>query len=139
MTEVVVAPDVEAWAVAYLSAALAARPEPYTGDVWVSTAMPVDPVTKKSYRKDRMVIVRDDGGPRLDVVREVARLGVQVWAKTDEDASDLARLVAALLWAAPDGKPVVKASTSGPWPVPDESGQPKRYLTAELVVRCSAL
>lgn len=127
----VIFPDVELWATGYLRAALAARTEPYAAAVYVGTAVP-------STRRDRMVTVRRDGGPRLDVIREAARLGVNVWGKTEQEVSDLARLVRALLWAAPDGKPVTKVTElSGPSPIPDV--QPRRFLTFELVVRGSTL
>ena len=83
-----------------------------------------------------MVIVRRDGGPRLDAVREAARIGVRVWALTDQDATDLARMTAALLWASPDGDPVCKVTQQlGPTPVADESLQPLIYMTFELITR----
>lgn len=124
-------PDVELWAAGYLRTALAARAEPYAAGVFVSNAVP-------STRRDRMVIVRRDGGPRLDAVREVARLGVNVWGSTEQEVTDLTRLVRALLWAAPDGKPVCKAvENSGPSSIPD--AQPRRFMTFELTVRGSDL
>jgi len=126
-------PDVELWATTYLRAALAARPEPYAAGVKVGVAVPAT-------RADRMVQVRRDGGPRLDATREAARLGVNVWGKTEQEATDLARLVRALLGGAADGKPVCRVTElSGPSPVADESGQPRRFLTFELVVRGSNL
>lgn len=124
-------PDVELWAAGYLRTALAARTEPYAAGVFVSNAVP-------STRRDRMVIVRRDGGPRLDAVREVARLGVNVWGSTEQEVTNLTRLVRALLWAAPDGKPVCKAvENSGPSSIPD--AQPRRFMTFELTVRGSDL
>lgn len=132
MAEVVVFPDVELWATGHLRSALAARAESYAADVFVSNAVPAG-------RRDRMVIVRRDGGPRLDVVREAARLTVRVWGKTEQEATDLARLVRALLWAAPNGAPVLKVSDlSGPSPVADESGQPLRLMSFEVIVRGAA-
>lgn len=127
MTTPVVFPDVELWATTWLRAALTGRAEPYTQGVLVGVVLPTT-------RRPRMVMVRRDGGPRLDVAREAARLGVNVWGATEQEASDLARLVAALLWAAPDGNPVCKATQlAGPSPVADS--QPRRYMTFELVVR----
>jgi len=126
-------PDVELWATTYLRAALAARPESYAAGVKVGVAVPAT-------RSDRMVQVRRDGGPRLDMAREAARLGVNVWGKTEQEATDLARLVRALFGGAADGKPVCRVQElSGPSPVADESGQPRRFLTFELVVRGSNL
>lgn len=120
-------PDVEAWAITYLTAALAAREEPYADAVAVrkdvGKAMP-----------PRLVTVRDDGGGRGDVTRS-SGLGVNVWAATDEDCSDLARLVCALLEAATGNGPVVAVTGSfGPYPVPEDSGKPHRYLSVDLIV-----
>lgn len=129
MIPVVVQPDVELWATGYLRAALGDRGEAFASDVLVSNTVPVP-------RQPRMVVVRRDGGPRLDVVREAARLGVRVWAGSEQDATDLARLVAALLWAAPDGAPVVRVTQPGGIsPVADESKQPLRYMTFEITTR----
>jgi hypothetical protein len=83
-----------------------------------------------------MVVVRRDGGPRLDVTRDQARLTVRVWGSTEQEATDLARLVAALLWAAPTGEPVIRVTQpTGPSPVADDSRQPLRLQTFELIVR----
>lgn len=108
-------PDVEALATTYLRASLAARPEAYADAVTVHRNLP-------SPRPMRAVTVRDDGGPVLGDVRAVARLGINVWAATDEDATDLANLVVALLLAWPDGMPVLTADPTRPYNVPDESG-----------------
>lgn len=133
MVPAVVFPDVELWATAYLRAALSGRPESYAANVFVSNAVP-------STRRDRMVVVRRDGGPRLDVAREAARLSVRVWAKSEQDVSNLTQLVRALLWASPNGDPVLKVSDlSGPSPVADESGQPLRVFTLEVLVRGTVL
>lgn len=127
---VVVFPDAELWATQWLRNALSDRAESYAQNVYVSNAVP-------STRRDRMVTFRRDGGPRLDVVREVARLGVNVWGRTEQEATDLARLVRALMWSAPnDGPPVYRvADLSGPSPIADESGQPRRFFTLELTMR----
>lgn len=131
---VVIFDDIELWATDTLRDLLAARPEPYTDGVFVSNEIPYDPVKNAYIRRDRMVIVRRDGGGRLDPVREAPRLGINVWAKTKQDANDLGRMVAALLWASPDGDPVSRATiTGGPYPVADDSKQPLVYLTAELI------
>lgn len=128
MLPVVIQPDVEMWAYNYLTTALAARSEPYA-DATVDIKLPKD-------LPERVVWVRRDGGPRLDLVREAARLSVNVLAIKEEDATDLARLVAALLWAAPDGAPVVKvAQLSGPSVVDDPSGRPRRFMNFEITVR----
>jgi hypothetical protein len=127
MTLVVAAPDIELWACDWLRAALEARTEEYATGVFVATKVP-DP------RRDRMVTVRRDGGPRQSLVLSAPRLGVNVWATTEQDVTDLSRLVAALLWSAPDGQPVCRVDElSGPSPVEDV--QPRRYMTFDLTVR----
>lgn len=128
---VVIHDDIELWVTTRLRALLAARPEPYTSNVYVSNTTP-------NPRRDRMVIIRRDGGGRLDAVREAPRLGINVWVKSgktaEQEANDLGRMVAALLAASPDGNPVSRARiTGGPYPIADESSHEKRYITAELV------
>lgn len=124
---IVIHDDIELWTTTRLRALIEARSEPYTDSVYVSNTTP-------NPRRDRMVIVRRDGGGRLDVVREQPRLGVNVWAKTEQEANDLARMVAALLAASPDGNPVSRVTiTGGPYPIEDESTQERRYITAELI------
>jgi len=120
--------DIEAWTVAALSAALATRLEAYAQGVTVATKIP-------NPRTNRMVIVRRDGGGHLDAVREAPRLGINVFAASDVEAVNLARLVAALLWASPDGNPVVRVQiTGGPYAVADtDSTQSRYYITAELI------
>ena len=87
----------------------------------------------------RLVTVRDDGGSRDDLSR-TAFLGVNVWAETDADCSDLARMVASLLEASAGNGPVVAClGTNGPMPVVEESDKPHRYLSADLVVTGSPL
>lgn len=126
-------PDVLLWATGYLRDALGARLEPYAANVHVGTSMP----TK---RPKRAVILRRDGGPKLDPARESARLSVQVWGGTEQDVNDLTRLVRALLWAAPNGEPVVRVDDSaGPSTIVDESAQPGRYMTFDVIVRGTPL
>jgi hypothetical protein len=125
----VIFPDVELWACGYLQAELASRPEPYCADVFVGNVMP-------NTRTDRMVLVRRDGGPRTSITRDMARLTVRVWAMSEQEVNDLARMVAALLWAAPDGDPVIRVDQpTGPTPVPDDSRQPLRLQSFDVEVR----
>jgi hypothetical protein len=127
-----VAPDVELWGCQTLRSALAGRTESYATHVYVGVRIP-DP------RRDRMVILRRDGGLQGEV-RDQPRLAVQVYAMTEQDATDLARLVLALLWAAPDGKPVLSVSvSSGPSQVDDPSGQQLRYMVLNIATRLSLL
>lgn len=131
----VVFADVELWAGSYLRGRLAARVEAFAAGVFVGNAVP-------GTRRDRMVVVRRDGGPRVSPVLDAARLSVRVWGRTEQEATDLARLVRALLHDATsdeDGPVVRVVDQSGPSPVADESGQPLRYLVIEFLMRGSAL
>lgn len=123
MTTPIIFPDLELWATTYLRATLADYGYP---------GMFVD---NKRGTQTTAVWVRRDGGAQLDQVREAPRLGVNVFAPTEQAATDLARTVSALLVAAPDGQPVLKVTqTLGPSPIPDASG-PRRFLTFEVLVR----
>jgi hypothetical protein len=133
MSELIAFPDVEAWAVAHLAATLAGRDEPYAADVDVATRTP-NPLT------GRAVVVRRDGGPRLDLVRERARLGIRVHAPVETDAIDLAALCRAALEASAGQGPVIGVEyAAGPYALPEESGGFARYFTVELLVRGSAI
>lgn len=126
MSTPVIFPDVELWATGYLRTALA------------SHGYPGMFVSNKRGTQTTAVWVRRDGGPAGQVL-ETPRLGVNVYAPTEQKVIDLARVVSALLRAAPDGNPVTRVvQTMGPSPIPDASG-PRRYMTFELVVRGSAL
>lgn len=126
MRPTIIFPDVELWATDYLRTALAANGYP---GVFVSN---------RRESQQAAVWVRRDGGPVLDEVRESARLGVNVFAASEQEASNLARTVSALLRAGADGTPVLRVQqTSGPSPIAD--GAPRRYMTFELVTRGSAL
>lgn len=127
MLPVIVTPDAELWWTGWLRAALAARSEPYASGVYVSNAVP-------ETRRDRMVTFRRDGGPREDLLHSTARLGINVWAMTEQDVTDLAGLVEGLVLAVRTVGPVEAVrSVSGPSPVPDS--QPRRFFTVEAITR----
>lgn len=140
MLPVIVTPDVEKWAAwagldgkpkGYLTLAFQGRAEPYAQGVYVATAVPAT-------RRDRMVIIRRNGGPRSDLLHTDARLGVDVWGPTEAEVGDLAALTEGLLLAARATGPVeLVRSVSGPSPVPDS--QPRRFLTVEVVLRGTVL
>lgn len=122
MSTPIIFPDVELVVTGYLRTALATHGYP---GMFVSN---------KRGTQTTAVWVRRDGGPTLDAVREAARLGVNVFATTEQDATDLARTVSALLRAAADGTPVVRVTqSSGPTPIPDSG--PRRFMTFEITVR----
>lgn len=129
MVDVAEFPNVETWARTYLRAKLTGRPESYaaaTVDISVPSTIPA-----------RFVQVRADGGSDLNPVQAVARLGVNVWAPTEAEASDLARLVRAIFKAAAGTSPVDHVTTTGPSPIPD--AKPRRFFTVELTIRGSVL
>ena len=131
MAEVAIFDDIELWACTFLRAKLAARAEAYTSGVVVSNAVPTT-------RPARLVTVRRDGGPKINPLTEAARIGVNVWAATEADVTDLARLTRAILSGATGQGPVKKVTeTSGPSPIPDVV--PRRYFIAELLVHGSII
>ena len=125
----VVFPDVELVLCDRLRDALNTRPEAYAADVYEGTTVP-------NPRRPRMVTIRRDGGSNVEGLLEAAQVGVNVWAATERDVNDLARLTRALLWATPTGAPITRVDdVSGPIAIADESGQPLRYLTVEVALR----
>lgn len=130
--QVILFADVELAVTGALRTALVARSESYTDNVYVDIDSPTSGSTQAN--RPRVVTVRRDGGPRLDVAREQARVAVNVWATTEQDCNDLARMVAALMWAMPDGNPIVRVDqTSGPTTIPDD--RPHKYLTFDITMR----
>lgn len=87
-----------------------------------------------------MLIVRRDGG-NVSGLFDRPRVALDVWAKTEQDASDLAALVIALALTAPLGSPDVTrvAHLSGPNSVADPSGQPRRLSLIEATHRATVL
>ena len=131
MAEVAIFDDVELWLCTFLRSKLTARPEAYTTGVVVSNAVP-------KTRPARFVTVRRDGGPKVNPLQEVARVGVNVWAATEADATNLARLTRAILSGATSQGPVRRVTeTSGPSPIPDVV--PRRYFVAELLIHGSII
>jgi hypothetical protein len=127
-------PDIELALTGKYRTVLAPRTEPYAQGVYVSNRVP-------TARRDRMVIVRRDGGTQGDM-RDRPRVSLRCWAATAKDAADLAALVMALAPTFADGDPIVSVPTSGrsgPFPVEDESGQPMQMMTVEFHTRGVAL
>lgn len=126
----IVFPDAELWATAALRSALAGRDEEYATGVKISNAVPTT-------RPARLVTIRRDGGAAAGIL-DNPRLGVNVWAATEQDATDLARLVTALLLSLPGDDVCVRMrQAAGPSPVAD--AQPRRFMSFEAALRGSAL
>ena len=125
----VLLPDVEAAIITALRARLDARPEYSAGEVWIGNVLP-SPVPAYA------ILVRNDGGSFLGDVRATVRVGVNVFAPTLEDASDLANLTAALLQATEGDGPIRKVRvTLTPYRMNDETGHPRMYLITEITFR----
>lgn len=132
---VVLFPDLELEVCTRLKTALDARAESYTDDVYVGRQNPLNAAAGEPERHTRMVTVRRDGGPRLDRVREQARIGVNVYAETPFICNQLALMVEALLTSLPDGDPICRVDrTSGLIPVEAAAG-PQVYMTLDLIAR----
>ena len=131
MVEVAIFDDTELFLCTWLRGKLDARPEAYTTGVVVSNKVPTT-------LPARLVAVRRDGGPKINPLTEAARIGVNVWAATEADVTDLARLTRAILSGAGGQGPVKKVTeTTGPSPIPDVV--PRRYFTVELLVHGSII
>lgn len=121
--------DAELWWTVYLRGVLVGRVESYAQNVFVGREVP-------NPRRDRMVLVRRDGGRTVGLF-DHPRVALDVWAKTEKDATDLAGLMVALSLRAPlAGAGVTDvAHLSGPNAVVDNSGQPRRLCLIEATHR----
>lgn len=130
LAQTVAPPDVVLLVTGYLRDLLAGRPETYAQGVLVAGSVP-------SPRRDRMVVVEDDGGNRLPGrVLFAQRVRLQVWGAKPQEARNLALLAYGLMLALPGTGGVLSVpAASGPFSVADPSGQPKMFATFELVVR----
>lgn len=127
---VVVHPDVVLHATTRVRTWIGERPGLFPAPVWVSSTVP-DP------RRDRMVIIRRDGGPGLPGNRDAPRVTVNVWAPSEAEVNQLAARIRALLVALlADGQPVCRVDDlSGPVAVPDDSRQHRVFFTQEWITR----
>jgi hypothetical protein len=124
--------DAELWWIVYLRGALFGRLETYASGVKLDRRVP-------SVRPDRLVVVRRDGG-NVTGVFDRPRVALDVWAKTEEDATNLARLMIALALRAPGVNGCLRVEhLSGPNDVADPSGQPRRIALIEAAHRVSVL
>jgi hypothetical protein len=132
----VIFPDVEKILVAEIKQKLNQRDETYTNAVTVSTKKPgpdVKPYPKKS------VVIRSDGGPEIDHVRKLERIGVSVYASTYADASDLARMVQALMRTTTGRDIKQVTAVLSPVRVDEEGPQEARYMTFEIITKAKTL
>jgi hypothetical protein len=132
----VIFPDPVKTIVSGLVAALEARTEPVASEVYVATKMP--PASLVPY-PSKIVTIRSDGGPKLDEVRQFIRIGVNVYADTYADASELAYLVDALAEDLRGEQIKMVTTVLSPTRVPEDSEQEHRYLTWEIITKGSTL
>ena len=121
MLPVVVMPDTELWTAGWLRAQL------NDPTVYVSNAVP-NPMRPK------MVIVRDDGGPRVDFLHCNRVMVFNVYGPNEKAASDLASLVEGMLLSVRALDPV-EYTTSLAAPVRVDDTQPRRFFTLEMIIR----
>jgi hypothetical protein len=132
----VIFPDVEKVLVAAIKKELKKRNETYAQKVHVGTIKP--PADLKPY-PSRIITVRSDGGPKIDWVRKLERVGINIWANKYAEASDLARLIEALsVTLTTDNIKSVRVVLS-PTRVDEAGPQEQRYMTLELIVKGSDL
>ncbi|WP_052060116.1 hypothetical protein [Rhodococcoides fascians] len=135
MTELVVAPDAEAAIVSHLNAQLAARNDAATASTVIQ-----DP------RPTRFVRTQRVGGPRRNLITDSPVLLFECWDLDTVAASELGRLVEAIVLAT-DGtwigtKPVWVddvGDSSGVVHFPDpDTGLPRYQFTLQLFTVCEA-
>lgn len=127
--------DLEEFLTGFIRRELASIGSPLATGVFVSNQFP-NPARPKS------VIVRDDGGPDTSIITNEPTVGITVLTDEDptegETATNLAQLVKAIVKDCAriePGNPVAAVlGFNGPYKVPDETGHPRRYMTAELSV-----
>lgn len=125
--------DAELWWCDYLREALAGREEAVTENVYVGRTVPTP-------RRDRMVIVRRDGG-LINGILDSPQMTFNVWAATDQDATTLANVVIGVGLQAPlTSTGVVRVShAGGPTAVADDSGQPRRLVSLDTSHRATTV
>lgn len=112
----------------YLRAQFAGRAEPFLSGIYVGRMVP-------SPRRDRIITVANRGGVTVNAVVQRSVVDVNLWAKTEDEADDLAALVAALLDGA--SSPVlmdVRVQTTAQTLSPDD-GQARRYIRLAVTHR----
>lgn len=132
----VIFPDPEKSIVSGLVALLDGRAEPIASEVYVATKMP--PASLLPY-PSKIVTVRSDGGPKLDEVRQFIRIGINIYADTYADASELAYFVDALGEELCGEEIKMVRTVLSPTRVPEDSEQEHRYLTWEIITKGSTL
>lgn len=132
----VIFPDIEKVLVAAIKSELLTRTEPYAQNVTVATKKPAPDV---SPYPSRIIVIRSDGGPKVDWVRKIERVGISIWANNYADASNLARLIEALSVTLTGEEIKLSRVVLSPTRVDEAGPQEARYMTLELIVKGSDL
>ena len=132
----VIFPDAEKVLVAAIKQKLDARTESYTNGVVVATKKPAADVTPYPARN---VVIRSDGGPELDHVRKLERISISVYAGTYADASNLARMVQALMRTTTGADIKQVTAILSPVRTDEEGPQEARYMTFEIITKAKTL
>lgn len=124
MSELIVAPDVALSLISRLRGL-----SPYA-DVLFGRGVAPNP------RKPRMVMVTVDYGRRVNVAQQDGVARINVWDQTYQAGLDVAQWAAGQLLLLADGQPLQRVDNQyGPTEVPDESEQPRLYMTFDLRFR----
>jgi hypothetical protein len=132
----VIFPDIEKVLVGALTAAISARTESYAQNVVIST---IKPSPEVSPYPSRIITIRGDGGPELDYVRKEERVGITIWADTYSDASNLARLVEALVKGLTGEYIKLVEINLSPVRIDEAGPQECRYITIQCITKGTAL
>lgn len=133
MKPVVVYRDAQAAAASVLRTLLAAREEPFVAGVQVGTRIPTGR-TIDSPAYPYVMCVQDGPGSSRNLALSVVDVRVTVWAKTEDDAYDLAQLCHGLLLAHSGDAIRSTLPALSPYPAEDpETGEP----VASFSVACN--
>lgn len=121
-------PDIETIVVGYLNTELDSA-------VWVATKKPAPDVTPYP---SKIVTVRGDGGSEIEPnLTRTETVGINVFASTYADASDLARQVESLMRTATVSGIKHVSTTRSPIRIDTESSQEQRYAVFACVVKAT--
>jgi len=141
MSDLVLMPDMQLWAIGFLRARLAERSEPVCSDVEVDR---VEPSVQSRDFPQKLVVVGDNGNIDRDLVLADASLRVSVLAGSREDPSEcieLARIVHAIMrgCARPRSPVAAVIASRGPMAVPEAHPRARRLSTFDLSIVGTAL
>lgn len=130
-------PDVEKLLVAAIKSGLTASSAPVSNNVTVAT---VKPASNLSPYPSKIVTVRGDGGAiKVRDLTRTERIGVNVYATTYANASDLARLVESIVRASAGNEIKHVETVLSPARVAESSTDTseQRYMTFSVVIKAT--